>query len=105
MRTSMFTTMVIDSLLAGRTSIAGGPGNETGRHGDDESWMQAGHALHKGVSTRNDVIMAFGHPEEATHQDGRQVCVWKHLPARTPSPMLTVYLDDDDVVVDYRIAS
>jgi len=105
MRTSTFTTMVIDSLLAGRSAIAGGPGNETGRHGDGASWMQAVHTLHKGVSTRNDVIMAFGSPVEATHRDGRQVCVWKHLPARTPSPMLTVYFDDDDVVVDYRIAS
>ena len=105
MRTSTFTTMVIDSLLAGRGSIAGGPGNEPGRDGDGESWMQAGHTLHKGVSTRNDVIMAFGHPEEATRQDGRQVCVWKRLPTRAPSPTLIVYFDDDDVVVDYRIAS
>ncbi len=105
MRTSTFTTMVIDSLLTGRSSIAGAPGNETGAHDSGQSWMQAAQSLHKGVSTRNDVILAFGDPEQVTRQDGRQVCVWKHLPTRTPSPMLTVYFDDDDVVVDYRIAS
>ena len=105
MRTSTFPAMVIDSLLAGRSSIAGGPGNETGRHGDSQSWMQASQTLQKGVSTRSDVIMAFGNPEEATRRDGRQVCVWKHRPASAPSPMLTVYFDDDDVVVDYRVAS
>ncbi len=105
MRTSTFATMVIDSLLAGRSSTSGGSGHQTGRHSDSRGWMHARQTLHKGVSTRNDVIMAFGHPEEATRQDGRQVCVWKRLPARTPSPMLTVYFDEDDVVVDYRIAS
>ena len=103
MRTSTFTTMVIKSLLAGRSSIAGGPGNEPGRHDDGPDLMQAGQTLHRGVSTRSDVILAFGDPEEATCQNGRQVCVWKDLPAT--SPTLTVYFDDDDVVVDYRIAS
>ena len=92
MRTSTFTTMVIDSLLAGRSSIAGGPGNEIG-------------TLHKGVSTRNDVVTAFGDPEEATREGNRQVCVWSRLSAMTPSPRLIVYFDEDDVVVDYRIAS
>ncbi len=105
MRTSTFATMVIDSLLAGRSSISGGSAHQPGRHCDGQSWMQAKQTLHKGVSTRNDVIMAFGRPEEVTRRDGRQVCVWKRLPARTPSPMLTVYFDEDDVVVDYRIAS
>ncbi len=105
MRTSTFTTMVFDSLLAGRSSVTGGPDNDTGRHADGQGWMQARHTLHKRVSTRNDVIMAFGHPQEVTRQDGRQVCVWKSLPSRTPPPMLIVYFDEDDVVVDYRIAS
>ena len=101
MRTSTYATMVIDSLLGGRSSISGGPGNQTGRHADNQGWMQARQTLHKGVSTRHDIITAIGHPQEATSQDGRKVCVWKNHPA----PALTVYFDDDDVVVDYRIAS
>ncbi len=102
MRTSTFTTMVIDSLLTGRSSIAGGPGNEPDRRGGGGSWMHARQTLRNGVSTRNDVILAFGDPQEATREDGRQICVWKPLPAA--SPTLTVYFDDDDLVVDYRIA-
>ena len=105
MRTSTFTTMVFESLLAGRSSVADGAGHDGGRHADGQGWMQAGQVLHRGVSTRNDVITAFGHPEEATRQDGRPVWVWKRLPTKAPSPTLIVYFDDDDVVVDYRIAS
>ncbi len=101
MRTSTYTAMVFGSLLGDGSPIAGTPGNEIGHEADGRGQTQAGHTLHKGVSTRNDVVMAFGHPEEVTRQDGRQVCVWKRLPA----PTLTVYFDDDDVVVDFRIAS
>jgi hypothetical protein len=93
--------MVFRSLLGDGSPIAGTPGNVTSHEADSQDLTQAGLTLHKGVSTRDDVITAFGQPEKATRQDGRQVCTWKRLPA----PTLTVYFDDDDVVVDYRIAS
>jgi hypothetical protein len=101
MRTSTYTAMVFGSLLGDDSPIAGTPGNETDQKADAQGGTHAGLTLHKGVSTRHDVIAAIGHPQEATSQDGRKVCVWKNRPA----PALTVYFDDDDVVVDYRIAS
>jgi hypothetical protein len=101
MRTSTYTAMVFGSLLGDGSPIAGTPGNKTDQEADCQEGTQAGLTLHKGVSTRHDIITVMGHPQEATSQDGRKVCVWKNHPA----PALTVYFDDDDVVVDYRIAS